>query len=112
MAKESPITEVTISSSRELGEIVPGRFFKKRIAMKTMLRGMKSAMTTYVIRHPALLMRCWMEGTPTKIPIPTPEEMMPMANPRFSLNQFCMTVVLGTHPVDPTPMAVIKPKQR
>ena len=35
-----------------------------------------------------------------------------MANPLFASNQFWMTVVLGTHPVDPTPTAQMTLKNR
>jgi hypothetical protein len=52
-----------------------------------------------------------MEGMHTKIPIPIPEDRIPIANPLFSLNQFCMTVVLGTHAVDPIPMPMMTPKE-
>jgi hypothetical protein len=94
------------------GEIVCGGLFKKATAMEMTMTGIKIAMIRYAILHPTRVMRYCTEGTQTKIPTPIPEEMMPIANPLFSLNQDWTIVILGTHPAAPNPTAVMTPKKR
>ncbi len=77
-----------------------------------MLKGIANAMTRYAARQPRVWIRNWTKGIKRKIPTPIPEEMIPMASPLFSLNQFWMTVVFETHPVEATPMAVTMLKNR
>jgi hypothetical protein len=88
-----------------------GGLFKKTIAKEMTRRGIKMAITPYAIRHPNFRIRYWAEGTQTKIPIPIPEEMIPVGNPRFSLNHCWMMITLVNQPVPPNPIAVIKLKK-
>ena len=61
-------------------------------------------------RQPTVSMSHWQVGTTRKMPVPMPEDVMPMAVPTRWGNQRWTRITAGTQPASATPAEVSRPK--
>ena len=84
----------------------------RKMAAGTIHAQMTRPAMRHVQRQPTVSMSHWQVGTTRKMPVPMPEDVMPMAVPTRCGNQRWTRMTAGTQPARATPAEVSRPKVR